>query len=117
MAFCIRYSNGLCVEERFLGLIKVSKNQNSESLTSAIFSFIESCNLNSVPTIAQSYDGAAVMSDNKNGVQSKVHSKHPEAIYIHCMAHKLNLVVVDTCKNIKVFLKSITYNIKFNITI
>lgn len=111
MAFCIRYPNGLCVEERFLGFIKVSENQNAESLTSAIFSFIESCNLNSVPIIAQSYDGAAVMSGNKNGVQSKVRSKHPEAIYIHCMAHKLNLVVVDTCKNIKVCLKNITHNI------
>ncbi|XP_022177954.1 zinc finger MYM-type protein 1-like [Myzus persicae] len=41
MAFCIRYPNGLCVEERFLGFIKVSENQNAESLTSAIFSFIE----------------------------------------------------------------------------
>jgi hypothetical protein len=35
--------------------------------------------------VAQTYDGATVMSGSKGGVQ------HPEAIDVHCYAHKLNL--------------------------
>ncbi|XP_034065942.1 zinc finger MYM-type protein 1-like isoform X1 [Gymnodraco acuticeps] len=34
-----------------------------------------------------------------NGVQTKLRQDHPSAIYIHCMAHKLNLVLVDACKS------------------
>jgi hypothetical protein len=35
-------------------------------------------------------------------IQSKIKDYYPCAIYTHCMAHRLNLVVVDICKNIKV---------------
>lgn len=44
------------------------------------------------------------MSGSEGGVQSKLRQNHPpasKAIYIHCMAHKLNLVIVDMCKNLK----------------
>lgn len=102
LAFCVRYPKGLTVNERFLGFIDVSESQNAEAIASKIFEFIDSLNLNSVPIIAQAYDGAAVMSGIKNGLQTKIKQKHPEAIYVHCMAHKLNLVVVDTCNYIKV---------------
>ena len=38
--------------------------------------------------IAQTYDGAAVMSGELNGVQAKVKDSAPDAIFIHCLAHK-----------------------------
>lgn len=60
---------------------------------------IEMSNIN---IIAQSYDGASVMSGKLNGVQAKIKELYPSAIYTHCMAHRLNLVVVDMCKTIKV---------------
>lgn len=111
MAFCVRYPKGLTVNERFLGFIDVSESQKAEALGSKIFEFIDLLNLNSIPIIAQSYDGAAVMSGFKNGLQTKIRQKHPEAIYVHCMTHKLNLVVFDTCNHIKVskFIKCIDY--------
>lgn len=46
---------------------------------------------------AQSYDGAASMQGKYSGVRSYVHEKNPNAIYVWCFAHILNLVVVDTC--------------------
>ncbi|XP_050065203.1 zinc finger MYM-type protein 1-like [Aphis gossypii] len=46
---------------------------------------------------AQSYDGAASMQGKYSGVRSYVQEKNPNAIYIWCFAHVLNLVVVDTC--------------------
>ena len=48
--------------------------------------------------MAQGYNGAAVMSGSKNGVQSKIRKDHPSAVYIHCMAHKLNLILVEAFK-------------------
>lgn len=46
---------------------------------------------------AQSYDGAAAMQGIYSGVRSYVQEKNPNAIYVWCFAHVLNLVVVDTC--------------------
>ena len=53
--------------------------------------------------VAQSYDGANVMSGTVSDVQTRIQDKYPEAIYIHCLAHKLNLVLCSTCDHIKVF--------------
>jgi len=47
--------------------------------------------------IAQAYYGASVMSGHISGVQTWIREKYPEAIYLHCLAHKLNLVLVSTC--------------------
>ena len=38
------------------------------------------------------------MSGSENGVQSKIRKDHPSSVYIHCMAHELNLVSVEACK-------------------
>ena len=37
------------------------------------------------------------MSGAVGGVQAKFRDKHPEAIYVHCYAHQLNLVLCHTC--------------------
>ena len=47
----------------------------------------------------QGYDGASNMSGCFQGVQARILEKQPLAIYIHCVAHVLNLVVVDSCTN------------------
>jgi len=43
--------------------------------------------------IAQSYDGASVMSGRINGVQAIIRRQYPYAYFLHCYAHQLNLVV------------------------
>ena len=40
------------------------------------------------------------MSGCCNGVSAKILGMNPKAVYIHCCAHQLNLVLVDSCKNI-----------------
>ena len=40
------------------------------------------------------------MSGCCNGVSAKILGMNPKAVYIHCCAHRLNLVLVDSCKNI-----------------
>ena len=48
--------------------------------------------------VAQTYDGAAVMASELNGVQAKVKEKVPEAMFTHCYAHQLNLVLLHSAK-------------------
>ena len=43
--------------------------------------------------VAQMYDGSAVLSGEFNGVQAKIKEFVTDAIFIHCYAHKLNLVL------------------------
>jgi len=103
MALCVRYVKNLDVVERFLGFIDCSKNQDAESLYQYILWYLKKCKLSSKPQIvAQSYDGANVMSGKFNGLQNKIKSQYPYAIYTHCMAHKMNLIVLDMCKHVKV---------------
>ncbi|XP_008180138.1 uncharacterized protein LOC103308484 [Acyrthosiphon pisum] len=55
---------------------------------------------------AQTYDGAAVMSGQHNGLQALVRLKCKNAMFVHCYAHKLNLILkqsVDHIKECKVF--------------
>jgi hypothetical protein len=61
--------------------------------------------------IAQSYDGAAVFSGGKNGVQVKMKDNFPHAHFIHCYAQQLNLVMKQACstvKSIKLFFANIS---------
>ena len=51
--------------------------------------------------VSQGYDGASVMSGRCSGVQKKIKEVAPQAIYIHCYAHTLNLVLVDAVKSIQ----------------
>ena len=53
------------------------------------------CKIDKQLCVAQCYDGAAVMSGCKNGVQKKFQDDVPQAIYVHCFNHRLNLVLVD----------------------
>ncbi|KAL2102554.1 hypothetical protein ACEWY4_001722 [Coilia grayii] len=75
---------------------------SSSQITSRIREeeFLESHGVEGVKVVAQSYDGAAVMSGSVQGVQSRFRKNHPEAIYVHCYAHDLNLVLCHTCKAI-----------------
>ena len=46
----------------------------------------------------QCYDGAGNMSGRLNGASSLIRAEHDKAIYVHCMNHRLNLCVADTCQ-------------------
>lgn len=44
------------------------------------------------------YDGARAMSGKFNGCATKVRELYPEAIYVHCANHNLNLAITHACK-------------------
>ncbi len=51
--------------------------------------------------MSQGYDGASVMSGCCSGVQARIKEVAPQAIYVHCNAHCLNLALVDCVKFVR----------------
>ena len=50
--------------------------------------------------VGQGYDGASVMSGKHSGVAARIKTEAKTAFYVHCNAHCLNLVLVDTVKSV-----------------
>ena len=50
--------------------------------------------------VGQGHDGASVMSSSWNGVQAKVAEKYPNATYVHCRSHVLNLAISSGCRTV-----------------
>lgn len=100
LAVCVRFVS--CkghVKECFLGLRKLERF-DAQCITDTIEELLQYHTLSDLLCVAQSYDGASVMSGAVGGVQSRFRQRHPEAVYVHCYAHELNLVLCHTCKAI-----------------
>jgi hypothetical protein len=100
MAVVLRYVDkcGL-VQEKFVGVVHVEETIASHLKSCIDFLFSElGSSLKKVR--GQGYDGASNMSCEFNGLQAKIMSQNKLAYYMHCFAHKLNLVVVAIAKNI-----------------
>ena len=94
LALMVRYVTDTGVKERFVRFEDVTSGKRADDIASLIFRFLEEFNCMD-KVVAQCYDGAAVMSSGINGVQAKVKEKCPLALFIHCYAHKLNLVLTQ----------------------
>ena len=101
MAIVVRYVDvkEARIHERFLTFVEASC-LDAGSLTEYILDTLRKYHLNSESIVSQGYDGASVMSGRCSGVQQRVMEVVPQAIYIHCFAHILNLVLVDCSKNV-----------------
>lgn len=74
-----------------MGFDDVSNGQRAPTIAAYVlvkFSCVEKL-------VAQTYDGAAVMASELNGVQPKIKEKVPEAMFTH---YKLNLVLMHSAK-------------------
>ncbi|XP_073726196.1 zinc finger MYM-type protein 1-like [Misgurnus anguillicaudatus] len=99
LAICVRYVAESVVKECLLAM-KTLKEFDAECITTAIEEELVFHGLDKLKCVAQSYDGAAVMSGAVGGVQARFKANHPEAVYVHCYAHQLNLVLCHTCQAI-----------------
>ena len=91
------------IHEATLGLIQLPDTK-AVTIFSVIKDILIRCSLSIHNCCGQAYDGASNMSGIRNGVQALVKGEEPKALYIHCMAHSLNLCVKDvtnTCEIIK----------------
>ena len=60
---------------------------------------LSSMGLDCSKAVAQCCDGTAGMSGVKAGVQVQMREKYEKAVYAHCWAHRLNLVLVNACSD------------------
>ncbi|XP_054259802.1 zinc finger MYM-type protein 1-like [Macrosteles quadrilineatus] len=107
MSICCRYIHQAKIKERFLGFVELQE-LTAESLAIKILSFLESNGLDIKNCVSQSFDGASAMSGKLNGVQTLIRemAKNP-CPYVHCHAHRLNLVLVDVAKNVQIVRETI----------
>lgn len=100
LSVAVRYLHEGTIHEEFLCMEEL-ESLNAEGLSSRILNALES-KLNFKMCIAQSYDGASVVSGKHAGVNAIIKERvAPLAIYIHCFNHRLNLVLVDVAKAIQ----------------
>lgn len=87
------------IHESFLGFVPV-KSQTGSALSATILDILMENELPVEKLRGQGYDGAANMSGIYNGVQAEILKVSPNAYYVHCAAHNLNLVLNDSVKNV-----------------
>ena len=93
----VRYVCEGKVKEAFLGFDDVSNDRRAAAISQYVLGSLEKYNCCD-KLVAQTYDGASVMASELNGVQAKIKEKVPEAIFTHCYAQKLNLVLAQSAK-------------------
>jgi hypothetical protein len=88
------------INESFLGFRAVH-DQSAAGIEGNILKCMEEKGLDLSKCRGQGYDGAATMSGVYSGVQSRILEKVPNALYIHCVAHNLNLVLNDAVSQVQ----------------
>uniref|UniRef100_H3B6V4 TTF-type domain-containing protein n=1 Tax=Latimeria chalumnae TaxID=7897 RepID=H3B6V4_LATCH len=100
ISIVVRYLNNDSIHEEFLHFTP-AEDLDVDSLLEKIKHTLSKCNIDKNACIGQCYDGAAVMSECNQGVQEKFRKEVPQAVHVHCYAHRLNLVLVDCVRNVQ----------------
>ncbi|XP_056468340.1 zinc finger MYM-type protein 1-like [Gadus chalcogrammus] len=74
-----------------------------KELEKTVVSLLQKNGLEVKNMYGQGYDGAANMSGMYNGIQARIRTLNEKALYVHCKAHCLNLVLVVASKSNKHF--------------
>ena len=94
LSIVLRYTKDDKVNESFTGFVETS-SVSAEPISAAILAHLSSIGVNLRKLVAQGYDGASTMAGHVSGVQKRFRKKYPQAIFVHCAAHCLNLVIDD----------------------
>jgi hypothetical protein len=102
ISLCVRYvgvdsDEEMCVKESFLGFAEASST-TGEELATTIMAKLREYGIVTQAMRGQGYDGAANMAGKFSGVRTRIQTEIPEAYYVHCYAHCLNLAVVKSCQ-------------------
>ncbi|CAH2281680.1 zinc finger MYM-type 1-like [Pelobates cultripes] len=88
--------------ERYFGFISLD-GSNAETI---VASFLEKLNVafprhdDKAKLIAQSYDGAGVLHGEDGGMARKIKDVYPNAHYVHCYAHQLDLLIQQAASSV-----------------
>jgi len=102
LSFCIRYACDGQIFEKPLGVSHMME-QNAEALATEIQQIVTTTKLSWENCVGQCFDGASVMSGHFNGVRPRIKAIAPHVAYVHCHAYRLNLVLMNTIRDIPEF--------------
>ena len=101
LSLCVRFlSSKNEVFEEFIGFVRLEK-LDAQTIADTLLHILQEWGFNMSGLVGQGYDGASVMSSSRNGVQAKVAEKYPNATYVHCKSHVLNLAISSGCKAVR----------------
>ena len=98
MAVCLRYVCNSEVREVLIKLV-IANETTGKALYEQIKTELCNLGLDFTNIVACSFDGAANMKGQYNGLQAHLKRDNPKIIYTHCLAHCLNLVIIDSVKS------------------
>ena len=95
LGVCFRYVNSMkgTVEERFDGITRLAETDAQNILDCGLQPILDELQGTSAVCLALAADGASVMKGSIEGVAAKLRRKFPWLIFIHCAAHRINLVL------------------------
>ena len=87
------------IREAFLEFVHCDEGLSGEAISKEILNGIEDLSLDMSFCRGQEYDGAGNMAGKCIGAATKIQEKYPypNAPYVHCGSHVLNLCVASTC--------------------
>lgn len=89
----------IAIHESFIGF-EVMEGQTSSEMEQQLYNNFEKNKIDIKKLRGVGFDGAANMSGVYSGLQARIKHTQPLALYVHCAAHNLNLVINDSVKNI-----------------
>uniref|UniRef100_A0A2S2PGV1 Zinc finger MYM-type protein 1 n=1 Tax=Schizaphis graminum TaxID=13262 RepID=A0A2S2PGV1_SCHGA len=95
--------------ERFMGF-HVSEDRTAQGLLNLVNSVLHEFDLKN-KLIAQCYDGACVVPEHLIDLQAIIKDIAPNALFTHCLTHKLNFVLQHGCNTIakcRIFFANLT---------
>lgn len=98
---CARYTEvkqdgKINLREDFLKFVPVHDTRG-EALAQRIIEELKSLGVNLSFLKGQGYDGASAMSGQYKGCAAVIKKTYPEALYVHCSNHALNLALTHAC--------------------
>lgn len=100
LSVCFRYiSDGRPVETFFC--LHQLRSTDSSTISNAILNLVKEHRIPLCNIYWIAFDGAANMSGRKNGVQAMLKKEMPNAHYIHCRSHLLNLAAANVANDFK----------------
>ena len=100
MSVIVRYVYDYRICERCIKLHRVS-NLTGKSLADVIIAILANMNFPICNLVGKGFDGASSMSGKDEGVQQHLTvAGADKSTYFHCFAHKLNLVLEKSVKNV-----------------
>ena len=97
LALCARFvDDSNEVREEFLAFLHLPRI-TGKVIADKITTTLHDMGLEIANIRGQGYDGAANMSSDNVGVQRRIREQSPNAVYVHCSGHCLNLVISHSC--------------------